>query len=53
MLISFKNWLLKQEVSTCTGDVAVFARPIGGIIQRKFPGGLLNEKDKKKKKSKK
>lgn len=35
--LEFKNWL-KNEVSTSTANVAVFARPIfGQIVKRKFP----------------
>lgn len=44
--MNFKNWLDLQEVGTGTNSVAVvFARPIMGMVQRKFP----DEESKKKK----
>lgn len=67
-MISFKEWLKKNEVATVaapaaaptagggmtsTGDVAVYARPIGiGTVTRKSPS-LITVDDLEKKKRKK
>lgn len=71
-MISFKEWLKKNEVATVaapaaapaaggsggmtsTGDVAVYARPIGiGTVTRKSPSLITVDdlEEKKKKKSK-
>ena len=63
-MISFKEWLKQNEVATAapaagggmtsTGDVAVYARPIGiGTVTRKSPSLItvddLEEKKKRKK----
>jgi hypothetical protein len=59
-MISFKNWLRKDEIATMsggaggggtfTGDIAKFARPIGGMVARKYPS--MDDSSKKKKKPK-
>lgn len=56
-MISFKNWLRKDEIATMsggaggggtfTGDIAKFARPIGGMVARKYPS--MDDSSKKKK----
>lgn len=62
-MISFKEWLKQNEVATAapaagggmtsTGDVAVYARPIGiGTVTRKSPS-LITVDDLEKKKKKK
>jgi hypothetical protein len=62
-MISFKEWLKQNEVATAapsagggmtsTGDVAVYARPIGiGTVTRKSPS-LITVDDLEKKKRKK
>ena len=62
-MISFKEWLKQNEVATAapaagggmtsTGDVAVYARPIGiGTVIRKSPS-LITVDDLEKKKRKK
>lgn len=64
-MISFKEWLKQNEVATAapaagggmtsTGDVAVYARPIGiGTVTRKSPSLITVDdlEEKKKKKSK-
>jgi len=50
--LNFKKWL--NETATSTGDVAVFARPMMGVVRRRWPG-VWGEEDpffKKKKKFK-
>lgn len=60
-MISFKDWLRKDEVATMsgsggggggtfTGDIAKFAQPIGGMVTRKYPS--MDDSGKKKKKPK-
>lgn len=60
-MISFKDWLRKDEVATMsgggggggggggtfTGDIAKFAQPIGGMVTRMYPS--MDEPKKKKK----
>ncbi len=38
MKFDFANWLIKNEMSTSTGDVAGFARPMMGMVTRKWLG---------------
>lgn len=61
-MISFKNWLKKDEVATMagggvggggtfTGDIATYARPIiGGVVTRQYPS--MDEPKRKRKKKK-
>lgn len=41
--MKFRNWLLKLEVSTSTGDIAGFQRPIMGMVTRKWLGPWADE----------
>lgn len=49
--MTFKEWLKSlEEVSTSTADVAVFARPVGGITNsRMYPEPVVLTDNKKKK----
>lgn len=48
MKLNFKQWL--NEVATSTADVAVFARPIMGVVRRHYPWTEEDPFFKKKKK---
>lgn len=48
-MMDFKDWLMKTEMSTSTGDVAVFARP--AITQRTPPVYSVDDLEKRKKKN--
>lgn len=45
----FKEWLQLQEIGTGSNAIAVFARPVGGLITRSFPNLLVADSGKKKK----
>lgn len=36
--LTFADWLRKDEVSTSTASIAGFARPMMGIVRRKWLG---------------
>lgn len=43
-MINFKEWLKElEEVTTSTGDIAIFARPIGSPVERRWP--YIDEED--------
>ncbi len=45
--LNFKNWLM-QEDGTSTACIAGFARPVMGMVSRKFPDEITTEKKHKK-----
>jgi len=45
--MNFKEWLKEiEEVTTSTGDIAVFARPIGTPVERTWPDQFATEEEK-------
>lgn len=36
-MIKFSDWLKLREVGTGSNCVAVFARPVGGMVSRNYP----------------
>jgi hypothetical protein len=50
--MTFREWLKNiEETMTSTGDIANFARPIGGSVGRMYPKPVILSDDKKKKKN--
>lgn len=49
---SFKTWLKTNEVATSTANIAGFARPVMGVVRRKWLGPWGEEDDFFKKKYK-
>lgn len=48
MLPKFSDWLKLREVGTGSNCVAVFARPIGGMVTRNYPRWADEDEPKKK-----
>ncbi len=41
--MQFKNWLKINEVGTSTANIAVFARPMMGVVRRNWLGAWGEE----------